>query len=188
MGNLLLSDRYDLMKLKIFLGLCGWLTIIAIVSGCASDQAQTLTPANKAGNTQPKQPKQAHETVVADVRSVDVLGQPQAYQFAVEVSSPDTGCDQYADWWEVLDQSGDLIYRRILDHSHASEQPFVRLGGPISIQAYTIVFIRAHMSTGGYGGTVMTGSVQDGFRGAKLDENFALGIEKTAPQPSGCAF
>ncbi|MCB0054175.1 MAG: hypothetical protein KDE24_32035, partial [Caldilinea sp.] len=68
---------------------------------------------------------------VADVFGVTVRGDDGAYQFSVEIASPDTGCNQYADWWEVLDSDGNLLYRRILTHSHVDEQPFIRSGGPV---------------------------------------------------------
>ena len=44
--------------------------------------------------------------ITANVLSVKVTGDAGKYQFNVEVSSPDTGCDQYADWWEVLSEDG----------------------------------------------------------------------------------
>ncbi len=50
----------------------------------------------------------------ADVKLVSISGSPGAYSFSVTVRSPDTGCDRYADWWEVLTTEGQLIYRRVL--------------------------------------------------------------------------
>jgi hypothetical protein len=79
------------------------------------------------------------------------------------VSSPDTGCDQYADWWEVLDEEGQLLYRRVLLHSHVGEQPFARSGGSVSVGTEQIVWVRAHMNSRGYGRVAFRGSVQDGF-------------------------
>lgn len=82
----------------------------------------------------------------AVVTAVSFTGTPDDYTFSVEISSPDTGCDQYADWWEVFDKEGELIYRRILGHSHVNEQPFTRSGGAVKIQEDTFVYIRAHMN------------------------------------------
>lgn len=127
-------------------------------------------------------------TRFADVLSVQVSGNPGAYQFAVEVASPDTGCEQYADWWEVFSEDGQLLYRRILLHSHAGEQPFVRSGGSVDIAADDVVYVRAHMNTVGYGGLVMKGSVQDGFKPAEVEAGFGSGLERVLPQPEGCAF
>jgi hypothetical protein len=125
---------------------------------------------------------------VADVISVEVTASPGAYQFSVGIASPDTGCDQYADWWEVIDEGGDLIYRRILLHSHVNEQPFVRSGGPVAIDPDVVVWVRAHMNPTGYGGTAFKGSVQSGFQEAKLDPGFAIDLLHESPLPDGCAF
>ena len=124
----------------------------------------------------------------ADVVSVEVTGSPNAYQFSVGIASPDEGCHQYANWWEVLTKEGELVHRRILDHSHVNEQPFVRSGGPVAIGADTIVVVRAHMHPGGYGGKVMRGTVQTGFEEMELESDFAAEVESEPPQPTGCAF
>jgi len=124
----------------------------------------------------------------ANVLSVQVSGNPGAYQFAVEVVSPDTGCEQFADWWEVVSEDGGLLYRRILLHSHVDEQPFVRSGGPVEIEADTVVFVRAHMNTTGYGGAVMKGTVQDGFMPVEVADGFGSELERVPPQPEDCAF
>lgn len=124
----------------------------------------------------------------ADVVSVEVSGGSQAYTFSVGISSPDTGCDQYADWWEVISEEGALIYRRILAHSHVDEQPFVRSGGKISISDSQTVIIRAHMNKAGYGGQALKGSVKRGFTKVVLDKSFARQLEKQPPLPEGCDF
>lgn len=124
----------------------------------------------------------------ANVISVEVRGEPGSYQFSVGIESPDTGCQQYADWWEVVTPSGELLYRRILLHSHASEQPFVRSGGPVDIQANTQVRVRAHMNTSGYGGLMFEGSVQAGFSQIPGDAHFAPELARQHPLPGGCAF
>lgn len=124
---------------------------------------------------------------VADVVSVEVTGPPGAYRFAVGITSPDTGCDRYADWWEVVTESGELVYRRVLAHSHVGEQPFVRSGGPVEIAADQPVWIRAHMHPEGYGGVVFQGSVARGFRKTTLRHDFAAGLARRPPLPAGCA-
>jgi hypothetical protein len=130
----------------------------------------------------------AQAGLVADVISVQVKGEPGVYQFSVEVRSPDTGCEQYADWWEVLSEDGQLLYRRILLHSHVGEQPFVRSGGPVSIEAETTVWVRAHMNVAGYGGQAFKGSVRDGFVMAELEPGFASDLAQLQPLPAGCNF
>lgn len=125
---------------------------------------------------------------VANVLSVAVRGEQGAYQFSVEISSPDLGCEQYADWWEVIDEHGKLLYRRILTHSHVSEQPFIRSGGPVNIAADTPVWVRAHMNSAGYGGQAFKGTVTTGFQPDKLPSGFADDLAQIAPLPEGCAF
>ncbi len=131
------------------------------------------------------------DTVAADVMGVEVSGSPGAYTFAVTLRSPDTGCDRYADWWEVVDAEGALLYRRILGHSHVDEQPFTRSGGPVPAAAEASLWIRAHMqgdgtSPEGYGGQVMMGSPQEGFSVADARELAPL--HEADPLPDGCAF
>jgi len=124
----------------------------------------------------------------AEILSLDVNGEQGAYNFSVTISSPDEGCSQYADWWEVISQEGELFYRRILLHSHVDEQPFTRSGGPVSIDSETIVLVRAHMNPSGYGGLAMKGSVAGGFEPIELSEDFALNLAEIPPLPEGCNF
>ena len=125
---------------------------------------------------------------VADVLSVSVSGKPGSYQFAVEIASPDTGCDQYADWWEVISEDGQLLYRRVLLHSHVTEQPFTRTGGPVDIVTDMVVYVRAHMNNSGYGGQVLMGTVRDGFKPVEVEAGFGSGLERVPPLPEDCAF
>ena len=126
----------------------------------------------------------------AVVENVSVSGSEGAYTFSVTLKSPDKGCNQYANWWEVVSEKEKLVYRRILGHSHVGEQPFTRSGGVVSIGSSEVVIIRGHMNTSGYGeGEVaMRGSVDTGFNPFVLTKEFASNLETVAPQPSGCAF
>ena len=128
------------------------------------------------------------EAGVAEVQSVNATGEARAFTFAVQVASPDTGCDQYADWWEVVSEEGELLYRRTLLHSHVSEQPFTRTGGPVPIDADTEVVVRAHMYPNGYGGTAMRGSISSGFEPWEPPANYAEALESAPPQPPDCGF
>ncbi|MGA9190363.1 MAG: hypothetical protein WBZ24_01400, partial [Anaerolineales bacterium] len=100
-----------------------WLAAAGWLSACTGSAAQSQgeRPQNEAES----------DSAQARVISVDVSGEEGAFTFAVEIASPDTGCDRYADWWEVVTPNGDLLYRRILLHSHVDEQPFARSGGPV---------------------------------------------------------
>lgn len=124
----------------------------------------------------------------AEVLDVKVSGEAGAYNFSVTVSSPDEGCNQYADWWEVLTPEGELLYRRILLHSHVGEQPFTRSGGPVPIESDVVVLVRAHMNTSGYSDQAMEGSFEDGFKSVTINPDFAADLEETPPLPQGCNF
>ena len=164
-----------------------WLAVLllgaSLLWGCAPSLPESSPAVDIENNSQ-----ESLDTVRADVISTAVTGGPKAYQFAVEVSSPDTGCEQYADWWEILTEQEELVYRRILDHSHVDEQPFVRSGGPVEIDADTVVIIRAHMNSGGYAGNVLKGSVQAGFEAVGAMPDFAKNVERQPPLPASCAF
>ena len=99
----------------------------------------------------------------------------------------------------MLAEDGALLFRRILEHAHTDENgttdpgapgnTFTRSGGPVDISEDEVVIVRAHMSTGGYNGTVMMGSVADGFVAAPaIEPDFAAEVEKLDPQPGGCLF
>ncbi len=125
----------------------------------------------------------------ADVTGVEASGSAGDYTFAVTVRSDDLGCEQFADWWEVVSTDGSqLLYRRILRHSHTSEQPFTRSGSPVPVEADEQVVVRAHMSSSGYGGDARQGSVMDGFGPVTLPEGFGDDLEERAPLPDGCLY
>jgi hypothetical protein len=129
------------------------------------------------------------DAMTADVTAVRVSGTPGAYTFSVTLSSPDTGCDQYADWWEVITSDGELVYRRILAHSHVNEQPFTRSGGPVELQETTQAIVRAHMSNAGYGGGAFSGSPASGFAAdPSVTSALAPQLADAAPQPDSCGF
>jgi hypothetical protein len=158
------------------------------VSADAVDTPVTLTEEVYLDPTNTPEVKNTIPASQADVVSISVSGEPGTYTFSVTVSSPDEGCSQYADWWEIVSQDGKLIYRRILLHSHVDEQPFTRSGGPVPIEADTIVLVRAHMHPGGYGGTALKGSLEQGFEQVELSADFAADLVETLPLPEGCNF
>ena len=149
------------------------LTVVAISYGIlkTAQPAWAETPSNTAKVTQAK-----------------ATGSPNNYNFSVTVSSPDTGCDRYANWWEVITPEGELIYRRILLHSHVDEQPFTRSGGKVSIAPQQEVIIRVHMFPDGYGAIAQQGTVEDGFSEVTLPQDFATELASVEPLPGKCAF
>lgn len=166
----------------------------------AIPQARKSSRETVAASPQPAREERAREaataatratlgaTNLADVLSVAASGAPGAYQLSVTVRSPDTGCQQYADWWEVLSEDGRLLYRRVLSHSHVEEQPFTRSGGPVPIGPDTVVWVRAHMHPSGYGGQALRGTVRQGFRPAQLAAGIGAQLAQQPPWPGGCDF
>jgi hypothetical protein len=152
-----------------------------LAASCDADTEQLVS-------TPPLDTNVSTSADTANVEVVAVTGEGGSYTFSVTVRSPDSGCDEFADWWEVLSESGDLIYRRVLLHSHVDEQPFNRTGGPVKVQPRETVLVRAHMSTTGYGGVALRGSVTDGFSVAEIPSGFGDGVEVEQPLPTGCAF
>jgi len=155
--------------------------LIAWFCCCSTDKEENISAT---------QGSEIQQTIsgAAEVTEVTVSGDENNYQFNVTIKSPDTGCDQYADWWEVFDLDGKLIYRRILAHSHVDEQPFSRSGGPIVIQKNVEVYVRAHMNNTGYTNKAFKGSVENGFMASDLDVEFAKALEEAMPLPTGCDF
>ena len=164
----------------------------AAAIGCAKDASQSPGPAASFEQPADEAADIAEEATMndagADVVQIDVEGEPGGYTATVTVASADTGCDAYADWWEVLSADGALLYRRTLAHSHVGEQPFLRSGGPIAVDAEHEIVVRAHMSTTGYGGIALRGSVRGGFSPDRLVDDFAADVERVDPQPPPCAF
>ena len=148
-----------------------------VLLACASDDVSSdnSRPPAQSGNE-------------AEVAQVAVSGQPSAYQFSVTINSPDTGCDQYADWWEVVSEEGELIYRRVLLHSHVDEQPFTRSGGAVVIEDDETVWVRVHMNPIGYSTQAMKGTVNRGFVAMQTPNGFAENLSSEEPLPSGCNF
>lgn len=143
------------------------------------------TMAAACSNTEPD----AGNALRADVVALAASGSAGAYNVAVTLRSPDTGCNQYADWWEVITPDGALLYRRILAHSHVDEQPFTRSGGPVDVQSTTRVIVRAHMNDAGYGGVAFSGSVEAGFAAdPSITAELAPQLVEESPLPNGCAF
>ena len=145
-----------------------------------------LAGCNSSSNNSDNEP--TAEKAIADITEVTAQGNAGNYTFYVTVKSDETGCEQYADWWEVLSSDGQLIHRRILAHSHPTDQPFTRAGSPINIQDTDTVYVRAHMNKDGYSGDVFTGSVASGFLKATTVPDFSDEIAAQQPLPTGCAF
>ena len=79
------------------------------------------------------------------------------WSFDVTLSHGDTGWDDYADGWRVLDKDGNELGVRKLAHPHVNEQPFTRsLSGVQIPKGLTEVGIQASDSVGGWSSAVKT--------------------------------
>ena len=167
--------------------------LASTLGACGGVSSQGVSPTSLSAppiaTTQEAQLKSAAgDGLGAEVTRVSVSGSPGSYSFSVTVRSPDTGCDQYADWWEVVTPEGQLIYRRVLLHSHVGEQPFTRSGGPVKVQPSETVIVRAHMNSAGYGKVGLSGTVASGFTSTELLRNFGEDLAQRAPLPASCRF
>jgi len=125
----------------------------------------------------------------ADVVGVATTGDDGAFVVSVTVRSPDEGCDRYADWFELVTDDGELLHRRILNHSHVDEQPFTRsTEGPVELGIDQSVWVRAHLHPDGYGGTTWHGTARQGFRAEAMPPGFAEALATTEPLPTDCWF
>ena len=152
-----------------------YLLILFFITACNGADNQSEEP-SKAGSGQ------------ANIINVTVTGSEFNYTFNITVKSDETGCDQYADWWEVLKEDGTLVYRRILAHSHPDDQPFTRSGGPVKVDQNENLYIRAHMNKLGYVGDVYKGSIEGGFIKDENMPTFPADLDSQEPLPNGCAF
>ncbi|WP_371808746.1 hypothetical protein [Ruegeria sp. HKCCD4884] len=82
---------------------------------------------------------------VAATRSGDT------WRFDVTIRHPDTGWDDYADGWRVLDMNGNELGMRVLHHPHVDEQPFTRSLSGVAIPEGTAqVQVQARDNVGGW--------------------------------------
>ncbi len=156
-----------------------------------------------------KQPALIRGAVVlpAAANGIDYSGQPNNYTLKVQIQSPDTSCDQRADWWEVITPDGQLLARKSIGTLHQDEQPFSDALSPVSITPDQTVLIRAHFrgdyfsgadllvdermggyySKSGYTDQALKGSIAEGFKVVRISENFAHWLEKKDPLPDADA-
>jgi hypothetical protein len=84
------------------------------------------------------------------------------WRFDVTLSHADTGWDDYADGWRVLDMEGNVLGTRVLHHPHVNEQPFTRSLSGVEIPEHIgEVQIEAKDSIGGWRGDRVTISLDN---------------------------
>lgn len=85
------------------------------------------------------------------VKNVHLKKLGNSWTFDVTLSHGDTGWDDYADGWRIMDKAGNELGVRKLAHPHVNEQPFTRSLSGVQIPAdVTEVVIQASDSVGGW--------------------------------------
>lgn len=80
-----------------------------------------------------------------EVVETEFTRQGATWNVSTTLRHSDTGWDHYADAWQVVDDTGKVLGKRVLHHPHEHEQPFTRSQSGISIPANTsVVFVEAH--------------------------------------------
>lgn len=89
----------------------------------------------------------------ADVIDVTVrFNGGDSFQVITTLKHADTGWDHYANGWEVLDEQGNVLGKRVLFHPHVNEQPFTRshtLNIPATVNRITVRGIDSVHGVGG---------------------------------------
>jgi hypothetical protein len=85
------------------------------------------------------------------INNVSVTKSGALWSFDVTISHGDTGWDDYADGWRIVDGQGKQLGMRELAHPHVNEQPFTRSLSGVTIPAgLTEVGIQARDTLGGW--------------------------------------
>jgi len=79
-----------------------------------------------------------------------------SFQVIATVKHSDTGWDHYANGWEIIDEQGKVIGKRVLHHPHVSEQPFTRSHTLIIPKSVKKITVKAIDSIHGHGGQHQT--------------------------------
>jgi len=86
-----------------------------------------------------------------EVVDVTATKSGDSWRFDVAILHADTGWDDYADGWEVVDADGNQLGIRPLAHPHVNEQPFTRSQSGIVISDdVTEVYIRVRDNVNGW--------------------------------------
>ncbi|MGD8998938.1 MAG: hypothetical protein PVF75_00865 [Granulosicoccaceae bacterium] len=86
-----------------------------------------------------------------EIVKVQLKASGNSWRANVTLRHADTGWEHYADAWQVVDENGRLLGKRVLYHPHVNEQPFTRSLSNIDIPEGTnIVYIEAHDKVHGW--------------------------------------
>ncbi len=74
----------------------------------------------------------------------------RTWTFHVTLKHNDTGWKHYADAWQVVDESGKVLGKRVLYHPHEHEQPFTRSLSGVHLPENAIIYVEAHDNVTGW--------------------------------------
>ena len=73
------------------------------------------------------------------------------YLVNVKLEHHDTGWQHYADEWRLVDDKGNILGSRVLQHPHINEQPFTRALSNIKLgSGLETIYIEAHDKVHGW--------------------------------------
>lgn len=85
------------------------------------------------------------------VENVKMRKAGNTWSFDVTLKHGDTGWDDYANAWRIVDEKGNVLGLRNLAHPHVNEQPFTRSLSRVAIPAdVKEIGIQASDSVGGW--------------------------------------
>jgi hypothetical protein len=88
----------------------------------------------------------------ASIEAVEARQAGENWTFSVTLRHGDTGWDDYADGWRVVDAEGTELGLRVLYHPHVEEQPFTRSLSDVNVpDGTTQVFVEARTNVDGWG-------------------------------------
>ena len=101
-----------------------------------------------------------------DLREANVVGvaverEGDGYRFDVTLHHDDDGEDGYANWWQVATPDGERLGRRELSHAHGTRE-FTRSATVGVPEDVSVVVVRGHDQTHGYGGKAAVVALPDG--------------------------
>ena len=101
-----------------------------------------------------------------DLREANVVGvaverDGDRYRFDVTLHHDDDGEDGYANWWQVETTAGERLGRRDLAHAHGTRE-FTRSTTVSVPEDVSVVVVRGHDQTHGYGGQAAVVTLPDG--------------------------
>ncbi len=132
----------------------------ALLTGCSSDASgDNPTVAAPSGSTSSESSTGTGTNAdqkFPDVVSAELTASGDTFTLSVTMTSPYDTPERYADGWRVLAPDGTVLGDHLLDHDHASEQPFTRQQSGLKIPGdVDTVSVEGRDKANGYGGKIV---------------------------------